>query len=116
MEVRRLDPRGRSRGPRPRTFRAHHFIEARLVCWGYAGVDAFAARTSGRSLRASAARCWGSVRRAMALTLGFAAAGAFLDQVAGPFWPCYRLPGGYLSGGDLAGLPCGRGCPARYAT
>jgi hypothetical protein len=43
---------------------------------------------------------------------GFAAAGAFLDQVAGPCLAVLPVTRGMLSGGHLAGLPCGRSCPA----
>jgi hypothetical protein len=84
MEVRRLDPRSRSGGPRPGTFRARHFIEARLVCYsGYPGVDVH--RTDKREIIKGQRGTLLGIRPAgHCPDAGFAAAGAFLDQVAGP--------------------------------
>jgi hypothetical protein len=92
MEVRRLDPRSRSRGPRPRTFRAHHFIEARRLLLGLPG-NGRVHRTNKREIMKGQRGTLLEIRPVgHCPDAGFAAAGAFLNQVAGP---CLAVLFGY---------------------
>ncbi len=98
-------------GPRPRTFRAHHFIGARRLLLGLPGSGCVRRVNKREIMKGQHGTLLGIGPAGHCPDAGFAAAGAFLDQVAGPCLAVLPVTGDAVRRPPRR-LAVRQGCPA----